>query len=172
MTPEELRHVGFAEFGRDVRISRMARIYRPNRISLGDEVRIDDLVVLSPGEGRIQLAGRNHIAVGCLLYGTISMAAWSTLSSRVAVYAVSDDFRFDATTYPHEGANSRRVLSEPVRIGSRVVIGTGSTILPGASVADGISVGAMSLVTNVLRRPGLYYGVPARWIRDRLPLEG
>jgi galactoside O-acetyltransferase len=48
-----------------------------------------------------------------------------------------------------------------------VVVGTGATVLPGASIGDGIAVGAMALVRVPLLRPGVYVGVPARWLRER-----
>jgi galactoside O-acetyltransferase len=59
------------------------------------------------------------------------------------------------------------VIERPVTIGSYVVIGTGSTVLPGSDVHDGISVGAMSLVTHPLEIPGIYAGIPARFLRAR-----
>lgn len=163
----ELVALGLGTFGRSVSLSRFARIYAPERIFLGDEVRIDDFALLSPGDGAIRLAGRNHVAAGAMLFGDIELAEGATISGRAAVYATSDDFTILAPTYPH--AEGRRLVRSHVRLGRDVVLGTGATVLPGASVGDGIAIGAMSLVRLPLSRPGVYAGVPARWLRERSP---
>ncbi len=45
---EELEEIGFKYVGKDVKISRYARIYTPEVISIGDCSRIDDFAIL-PG---------------------------------------------------------------------------------------------------------------------------
>jgi galactoside O-acetyltransferase len=170
LTEAEVRDIGLASVGRSPRISRHARLYGASRIRLGDDVRIDDFAVLSAGRAGIDLAGHNHIAVGALLFGDVTLKAWSTVSSRAAVYSTSDDFGVDTHTYPHVD-EGRALVDAPVVIGSRVVIGTGSTILPGASIADGVSVGTMSLVNRPITEPGVYAGIPARFIKARIPLD-
>lgn len=166
MTPDELAQVGFGAVGRAARISRLARLYEPAHIFLGDEVRIDDFAIVSPGAGEIIVGSFVHIAAASMLFGGVTIGDWSTLSSRVAVYGVSDDFRTDAVTYPHV-TDQRAVVVEPVSIGDHVVVGTGSTVLPGANIGPGIAIGAMSLVTGPIERPGLYVGTPVRWLRYR-----
>ena len=163
----ELVGLGLAAFGRRVRVSRFARLYTPERIFLGDEVRIDDFALLSPGNGVIRLEGHNHVGAGAMLFGDIELAIGATISGRAAVYATSDDFSILAPTYPY--ADGRRLVHGRVRIGRGVVVGTAATVLPGSSIDDGIAVGAMSLVRVPLSRPGVYVGVPARWLRERSP---
>jgi galactoside O-acetyltransferase len=170
LSPEEIKSIGFGAVGRTLRISRYARFYGPSLIHLGDDVRIDDFAVLSAADGGIHLEGYNHIAVGALVFGEVTFKTWSTLSSRSAIYARSDDFVVDAHTYPHV-ADGRAIVSAKVLVGSRVVIGTGSTVLPGVEIADGVSVGAMSLVIRSIERPGVYAGIPARFLRDRQPID-
>jgi galactoside O-acetyltransferase len=171
MSPDEIERIGFGRVGPIVRISRFARFYGAEKISLGDEVRIDDFAILSPGDGEIVLADHVHIAAGAMLFGDVRLGSWSTLSSRVAVYAVSDDFTIDATTYPHGDQRTRAVTSDPVAIGDRVVIGTGSTLLPGVRIVSGTAVGAMSLVTTPIDTPGLYAGIPVRRLGSRTPWD-
>lgn len=171
LSESEVRSLGFASTGRSLRISRFARFYGASRIRLGDEVRVDDFAVLSAGENGIELEGYNHIAVAALVFGDVRFGRWSTLSSRAAVYAVSDDFTVDAHTYPHV-EEGRALDRRAVVIGSHVVIGSGSTILPGVTVVDGVSVGAMSLLDRPIDSPGVYAGVPARFLRTRQPIRG
>ena len=53
---------------------------------------------------------------------------------------------------------------EKIRIG---IIGTGSTLLPGVTLGEGCSVGAMSLINKSLPAWGIYAGIPARLLRPR-----
>jgi acetyltransferase-like isoleucine patch superfamily enzyme len=53
-------------------------------------------------------------------------------------------------------------------LGDRVVVGTNATILPVSICAD-VVIGAGSVVTSDIVKPGVYAGSPARW---RRPCEG
>ncbi|NLE75865.1 MAG: hypothetical protein GX605_03815 [Chloroflexi bacterium] len=54
----------------------------------------------------------------------------------------------------------------PVRIGSQTVVYTHSTVLPGVTIGDGVTVGACSLVRSDIPARSFAAGVPARVIRD------
>jgi galactoside O-acetyltransferase len=62
-----------------------------------------------------------------------------------------------------------------VKIGSHVIIGAGSIVLPGVTLEEGVAVGALSLVKKDCEAFGIYMGVPAKRIggrkRDLLELE-
>ncbi len=64
-------------------------------------------------------------------------------------------------------ARGDRTKWKATRIGDRVSIGSNATILP-VKIADDIVIGAGSVVTKDLSRPGIYAGNPARFLR---PLE-
>lgn len=53
---------------------------------------------------------------------------------------------------------------EGTRIGNRVSIGSNATILP-VSICDDVVIGAGSVVTKSITRPGIYAGNPARFLR-------
>jgi acetyltransferase-like isoleucine patch superfamily enzyme len=57
-------------------------------------------------------------------------------------------------------------VTAPVSIGEGCWIGSGTTILPGVTVARGCVIGAGSIVAKSTEPDGLYFGIPARWIRD------
>ena len=59
-----------------------------------------------------------------------------------------------------------RHVTAPVSIGEGCWIGSGTTILPGVTVARGCVIGAGSIVAKSTEPDGLYFGIPARWIRD------
>ena len=45
--------------------------------------------------------------------------------------------------------------------------GTGSLIFPGVVLAEGISVGALSMVTKSAEAWSVYFGIPAKRIKER-----
>lgn len=164
-----LRGLGFAALGKDVAVSEHASIHGAARIALGDHVRIDDFCVLSAGKGGIRIGSWVHI--GCLASligaGEIEIGDVSTLSSRVAVYSSNDDYTGAGLTNPTVPMVFRRVTDAPVRIGRHVVVGTGTVILPGVTLGDGVAVGALTLVKRSLAAFGIYAGIPAKRLRPR-----
>jgi len=136
-------------------------------MSIGNHVRIDDFCILS---GTIILHDHIHIAAGAYLFAGdagIEMHDFSGLSSRCSVYAVSDDYSGDYLTNPMVPLKYRRILEGRVELGKHALVGTASTILPGVSIGEGTSVGAMSLVSKTLEPFSIYVGIPARKIKER-----
>jgi acetyltransferase-like isoleucine patch superfamily enzyme len=56
-------------------------------------------------------------------------------------------------------------LWKKTMIGAHVSIGSNATILP-VEICDHVVIGAGSVVTKDITRPGIYAGNPARFIRD------
>lgn len=168
LDPVELRELGLT-FGEGTQISRKASIYGAERIRVGDNVRIDDFCVLSAGEGGITIGSHVHIAVFTSLIGKgrITVADYANLSSRVAVYSSSDDYSGEWMTNPTVPAHLTRVDSAPVVINRHVIIGSGSVILPGVVLEEGVAVGALSLVRSSCEAFGIYVGAPARLVSKR-----
>jgi galactoside O-acetyltransferase len=166
-TEEELTSLGLSSYGSNVLISRKCSIYSPQNISLGNNVRIDDFCVLS---GKITIGNYVHIAAASLLFAGehgILMKDFSCLSSRCAVYADSDDFNGKGMTNPMVPDKFRKVYGGQVIIGKHVVVGSGSTILPGVEIGEGSSVGSMGFVNKSLKPWGVYIGAPVRRLKDR-----
>lgn len=62
-------------------------------------------------------------------------------------------------------ANNNRDLWAATRIGNRVSIGTNSTILA-VNICDHVVIGAGSVVTKDITKPGIYAGNPAKLLRS------
>lgn len=157
---EELEAMGFAALGDNVLVSRKSSIYGAANISIGNNVRIDDFSILS---GKITIGNYVHIAAYvCLFAGSagIEMDDFSGISSHCAVYAQSDDYKGNALTNPMVPDEFRAVYGTTVHIGRHVVIGTGSTILPGVTLGDGSSFGAMTLINKNADPFAIYTGIP------------
>lgn len=169
LSAEALAAMGFASVGRHVQISDKASFYGASRIHLGDHVRIDDFCVLSAGKGGIWIGSHVHVAVYSCLIGAqaIRLADFANISSRVAIYSSSDDYSGATMTNPTVPDEFKAVEHAPVTIGRHVVIGSGSVVLPGAVIEDGVAVGALSMMRGHSQAFGIYAGVPARRIRER-----
>ncbi len=164
---EELKKIGFKSIGANVLISKKASLYGVEQIEIGNNVRIDDFCVLS---GKINLDNYIHIGAYSALFGGnagIQMKDFSGLSSRCVIYAESDDYSGNSLTNPTVPAKLRSVSGGKVIIGKHVIVGTGSSIMPGVKIGDGASVGSMSLVNKSLSEWGIYIGIPCRRIKDR-----
>ena len=166
-TEEELNEIGFARIGKNVLISRKASIYSPELIEIGNNVRIDDFCILS---GKIKIGNYVHIAAGCYLFAGdagIELNDFSGLSSRVTIYAVSDDYSGDFLTNPTVPEEYRHVIKEKVVLEKHVLIGSGSTILPGVFIDEGTAIGAMTLISRNIGSWKVVMGIPARIVSER-----
>lgn len=164
---EELLYLGFKSLGKNVLISKKASLYNCNKISIGNNVRIDDFCILS---GNIEIGNNVHIAAAVLLFGGnsgIMLDDFVGISSRCAVYAESDDYTGEAMTNPTIPNKYRNVSGEKIVLKKHVLIGTGCTILPGVTIDEGTSVGSMSLINKSLDSWGIYVGIPCKWIGER-----
>lgn len=163
----ELIDLGFAELGEEVLISRKASIYGTSNIHIGNHVRIDDFTVLS---GNIHIGNYVHIAVFTALFGGnagIFIQDFANLSSRIAVYALSDDYSGEFMTNPMVPDIYKNTLEGRVSIGKNVIIATGCTILQGVSLGEGCAIGAMSLVKEDVQPWTVMAGIPAKYLKPR-----
>ena len=165
----ELDDLGFKFLGKNVLISDKCSLYNTKNISIGDNTRIDDFCILSAGENGIEIGRYVHIACFSSLVGKgkITMRDYSGVSSRVSVYSSSDNYDGEYMTNPCLPAGVTNVIHKDVVIGKHVVIGSNSVVLPGVILADGCSIGAMSLVNKSVDGRYIMAGIPAKRIRDR-----
>ena len=67
-------------------------------------------------------------------------------------------------TIPSEFTN---VTVAPVILEKHVIVGSGSVVLPGAHLAEGVAIGTLSMVNRPLEPWGIYGGVPVRRLKNR-----
>ena len=177
LTAKQITEMGFASVGTNVLLSDKASYYNCKNIRLGSNIRIDDFCVISAGDGGINIGNYVHIAVFSSLLGAanITLADFSGLSSRVAIYSSNDDYSGRALTNPTVPAEFTNVKHANVNIGHHAIVGAGSIILPGVTLEEGVAVGALSLIKKDCKAFGIYMGSPAKRIserkRDLLELE-
>lgn len=167
LSQEQLQAMNFKKLGKGVKISDKSSIYNADLIEIGDYSRIDDFCVLS---GRLKIGNYVHLAPYCLIAGGtegITMADFSGCAYHVQVFSQSDDYTGLTMTNPTVPIKYKNETKKAVEIGKHVIIGTSSIVFPGVILAEGCSVGAMTLVNKSTDPWGIYVGNPAKRIRDR-----
>ena len=169
LSREAIEAIGFASVGENVQISVNASFYGASRIELGNNIRIDDFCILSAGVAGISVGDHVHIAVYSSLIGAgkITLSDFCNISSRVAIYSSNDDYSGTTLTNPTVPSEYTGVIHADVFFGKHVIVGSGSVILPGVTLEEGVVVGALSLVRANCELFGIYVGNPARRIKER-----
>lgn len=169
LTQDALQKIGFKSLGKNVLVSEHANIYGADRISIGDNSRIDDFCILSAGKDGFEIGSHVHIACFVSLIGQarIVLKDFSGISSRVAIYSSTDKYDGEHLTGPTIPSEFLDVYHAEVIIGKHVVIGAGSVVLPGVEIGDGSAVGSLSLVNRTLQEGIIAFGCPAKAIKAR-----
>jgi acetyltransferase-like isoleucine patch superfamily enzyme len=166
-TPEELKKLKFKAIGKDVLISRYARIYSMKTIEIGSNVRIDDFCLLS---GKIKIGSHVHISAYASLCGGekwITLDDFVNVSQKVEIYAKTDDFSGATLTNPTIPDKFKNLVEADVIMKKHVLVGVGSVVLPGVTLEEGSVIGALSLVKNSTSPWSINVGIPAKKIKDR-----
>jgi len=165
---EELEKACFAQLGENVLIKRICGLFFTENMEIGSNVRIDDFSILV-ASGYLKIGSYVHIASHCYLAGShgIEMGDFSGLAPGVKIFSGSDDYSGEKLTNPTVGHDNGGGPHGTVRLGRHVIIGTNSVILPKVDIGEGSSAGALTLITKSLAPWGVYFGSPARRLKDR-----
>jgi len=167
LTEDQVKKVGFKYIGENVKISDRASIYDAGQIEIGNNSRIDDFCIVS---GRVVIGAYCHITPMCLVAGGspgIFFSDFCTLAYGVKIFSQSDDYSGETLTNSLIPKHFKKEIMKPVFLGRQVIIGAGSMVFPGVNIAEGCSVGAMTLVNKNTEPWGIYVGNPAKRIRER-----
>ena len=128
-----------AQIGTDVLIRPTVRVTYPWKISIGDYSWIgDDVVLYSLGEIEI---GKNTV-----------------ISQKSYLCTGSHD----------HSSKTFDIYAKPIKIGDEVWIATDVFVAPGVQIEDGCVVGIRSTVLHDLPAGKIYYGSPAKPIKNRI----
>lgn len=167
LSDEQLQRMGFKHLGRQVRISDKASIHNADQIEIGDYSRIDDFCVLS---GKVTIGRNVHIAVFCNVAGGsegVIFEDFAGLAYGCHVFSQSDDYSGESLTNPTVPTRFKKEQKARVHIGRHCIVGAKSLIFPGVTMAEGGSLGAMSMLTKSTESWSIYFGIPARKIKTR-----
>ncbi len=174
--------------GRNVTFGQGVVLRHPHKIRLGDDVVVDDLVLLdAKGEsnrgidvGRGVFLGRGTI-LSCK-DGDIELGDHVNIGFQSEVFSgsrvkVGAHGLFAAYTYLVGGGHAFERVDVPVvdqervsrgiELGENVWLGTGAKVLDGSRIGDNVVVGANAVVAGELPEGVIAVGIPARVLRRR-----
>jgi acetyltransferase-like isoleucine patch superfamily enzyme len=167
LTDEQLIQKSFKRLGRNVKISDKAALYNTELWDVGDNVRIDDFCVVS---GKVSFGRNVHIAIFCNIAGGtegITFDDFSGVAYGCHVFSQSDDYTGKTLSNPTVPAEYKKERKEKIHIGRHCIVGANSIIFPGVVMADGCSLGAMSMLTKSTEPWTMYFGIPAKKLKSR-----
>lgn len=156
--------------GNDCIIGRTVRIRKPDRCSIGNFTIIDDFTYISCG---IAVGDYTHIGASAVIIGGdahVTIGDFVNIAPGVRLIAASNDFSgggLVGPAIPPEYAASSIIKN--ICIDDHVLFGTNTVVLPGVHVPEGVSTGAMTLLTESTKLEPwtLYVGSPARALGRR-----
>lgn len=169
LSREKLKKIGLGHLGKDVLISEQANFYNNGKIHIDDYTRIDEFCILSAGENGIYIGRNVHISAFCTMIGRgkIFIDDYAGLSTRVSVYSANDDYSGQSLTNSTVDLKFKNIQWKDIFIGKHAIVGTGSVLLPGTTLEDGVAIGALSLVKSRCKSFGIYAGIPAKFVKER-----
>lgn len=163
---QDLKDMGLNCIGKNVLISKFARIYNPDRLFIGNNVRIDDFCILT---GEIKLHNFIHISAGCYLYGKngIEINSYSGMSPKSIIYSAVDDFSGDFLINPMVPDQYTNVTGGKVVLEKYTQLGSATIVLPNVTIAEGVVSGAYTFINKSFEPWQIIGGIPAKKIKNR-----
>jgi galactoside O-acetyltransferase len=158
----------WARIGQDVTIWQHSKIINTDVISIGDSVIIDDFVFIMGGS-KTEIGSFVHIASFTSITGggEFIMEDFSGLSGGVRIYTGNEDYLGGCLTNPTVPYPYRIATRSFVHIKKHAIVGANTVVLPGVTIGEGAAIGANSLVTKDCEPWKVYFGSPARAIKNR-----
>ena len=167
---KELHKIGFKHLGENIKISRFANFYTPNKISIGNNVRIDDFCVLS---GNINLKNNIHISAYSALYGNSGIVLENNtgISSGCVLFSETDDFTSSSLIGSQHIESKRKIIKGEIILDEHSQLGTKSVVMPGITIQEGAVTGAFTYVNLNLNPWSVYVGSPAKYLKSRTRIK-
>jgi len=145
-----------------------AHLLRLSGAKVGKNVRIYEIQLLNLTDGFKNLTIQDdvHIGMGCRidLQGSVAIERGTTLSPGVTILTHADP----GSHHHSPICDEFKPFIAGVKISTYCWIGSNTTILAGTHIHQKTVVGACSLVKGTLQPCSLYYGIPAKKIRNLL----
>ena len=153
--------------GKDVIISDLCILSRPELIEMGDHIAIDAWTYIST---QLKMGSYIHIAPSVSIIGggsaALIMGDFTNIGSGSRIVCATDDFA-QGLISPVVPIEHRTVINKPVVFERYATLGVNCTVLPGVTLGEGCIIGANSLVTKDTEPWMIYAGSPAKPIKKR-----
>ena len=158
-----------AYLGEDTIVGRTVRIRKPDRCRIGSHSILDDFLYVSCS---LRVGSYTHIGANSSIIGgdgVVEIGDYVNIAPGCQIVSASHDFSaggLAGPTIPEEFRGGS--ITDRVVLHDHVLLGCQTVVLPGAELPEGMSTGAMTLVTRQEYRPWcLYAGIPARLVKER-----
>ena len=137
--------------GDNVIIGKAVRIRHPEKVSIGDNVIIDDFCYIS---GEVNIGDYVHIGNGCTLSAgrdTVTLQPFSAMAPGVKIFAGSSNYLecgLDIPTVP--SAFQYNIISEDVFVERFSLLGANCVVLPGVKIPEGCAFSANVVVKKTM----------------------
>ena len=141
-----------------------------DKITIGDNVIVDAFCsIIVTNSGYLELGSYTHIGAfsHILACEGVEIRDFSGLSQGVKIYSKTDDYTGHSLTNPTVPNEYKAFKKGKVIINQHVIIGAGSVLLPNIVIGEGVSIGALSLVSTNLTPWFMYYGNPLKKLAKR-----
>lgn len=155
--------------GEDVFISGGVEIRRPHLVSVGNHVAIDTgfYCTVAATIGDYVHIGPYVTVIGGA-NGQLNMGNFTTIGAGSHIICGSDAFHGEGLVgYNIPKQYRDRLVIAPVTFTDFVNIGSNVVVLPGVTLGEGSVVGSCSLLASNTEPWTVYYGVPARGVKQR-----
>lgn len=139
-------------------------------LKIGEYTWIDKHVELSIDTGFVSIGKRVHIAPFSNIVGLggVSIGDYSAVGRFAQLLSHSEVSKSGLRmSGPMVSENEKGSKSAPIIIGTDVVIGTGSVIMPGVNIGDGAIIAPNSLILGNIRPWTINVGVPSKIVGIR-----
>lgn len=163
--PGTFRREDFKGLGENVIIEEQVLVFHPENITLGSNVYVGHSTILKGYfKNEMRIGDHTWIGQGSFLHsgGGILIGKAVGIGPMVKIL----------TSFHKEGSPDQPVMANEIEFAPVVIedgcdIGTGSIILPGVHIGEGVIVGAGSVVTRDIPPFSVVSGSPARVTRKR-----
>jgi acetyltransferase-like isoleucine patch superfamily enzyme len=150
----KLKHLG-----RNVIIGKTVRIRKPELVSIGDNVIIDDFTYISCD---LVVGAYTHIASNVTISGgghKVTIGKYCGIATGVSIHPASSNYMVAELDYPTVPEDYRfGGLGEDIVISDYVLLGTKSVVLPGVFLPEGFASAALTVIRKKEYKPWTLYG--------------
>ena len=143
----------------------LMRNWNGGRIDIGENSSIEDNAMILSMGGNISIGSNSSVNPFTVIYGQGGCSIGNGVRIAAHCTIIPSNHKYMDTSVP---IFQQGLINKGIVIEDDVWIGTGVRVLDGVRIAKGCVIGAGSVVTKSTEPYGVYVGVPAKRIKNRV----